>query len=59
VLWSLTGFVLSYAVIGTVAFVFARRIAVEGPDLQSDLPRRPDSKPVPGSAGMAGSRGAH
>ena len=51
VLWSLTGFVLIYALIGITAFVFARRIAIEGPDLQSPLPRRPGPKPAPGPAG--------
>jgi cytochrome d ubiquinol oxidase subunit I len=55
VLWSLSGFVLSYAVIGIVAFVFARRIAVEGPDLQSSLPRRWGYKPAPTPAGSVSS----
>ena len=59
VLWSLTGFVLIYAAIGLVAFVFARRIAVDGPDLDSALPRRPGSEPAPGSAGMVGTGGTH
>jgi len=51
VLWSLTGFALIYALIGITAFVFARRIAIEGPDLQSPLPGRPEPKPAPGSPG--------
>lgn len=57
VLWSLAGFVLSYAVIGLVAFVFARRIAVEGPDLDSALPARPGPGPAPVSTGTLPSGG--
>jgi cytochrome bd ubiquinol oxidase subunit I len=59
VLWSLTGFVITYAVIGIVAFVFARRIAINGPDLHSDLPHRPGSRPAHRSAGTIGSGGMH
>jgi cytochrome d ubiquinol oxidase subunit I len=59
VLWSLTGFVIIYALIGVLAFVFARRIAVEGPDLQSPLPRRSGHKPQPGSAGAMHTGSTH
>ncbi len=55
VLWSLGGFILIYAVIGIAAFVFAQRIAVEGPDLHSSLPRRPEPKPLQATVSTVGS----
>jgi cytochrome d ubiquinol oxidase subunit I len=55
VLWSLAGFILIYAVIGIAAFAFARRIAVQGPDLHSPLPKRREPKPPPASVSAIGS----
>jgi len=55
VLWSLTGFVLVYAVIGIAGLVYARRIVLEGPDMQSPLPGRTAAESAAAAAGAAGS----
>jgi cytochrome d ubiquinol oxidase subunit I len=55
VLWSLAGFVLVYTVIGIVAIVYARRIAVTGPDLQSPMPRRTGGESPATTVDTAGS----
>ncbi len=41
--WSLTGFFVFYATIGSAALVFARRIILSGPDLESPIPDHTDA----------------
>lgn len=45
-IWSLTGFFVFYVTIGSAALVFARRIILSGPDLDSPIPYHTDA-PIP------------
>lgn len=49
-IWSLTGFVVFYAAIGSAALVFARRIIQSGPDLVSPVPYHTEA-PAPWARG--------